>query len=259
MAQDIFTLLAKIPPSIWGTVVGAGLSLPALVLSLRHARQLQAAQFAHDAKERARERELSWKRDIYSAAAESATRLCALLTLTANIEASDKDLSLICTEENAKLSKVNLIANSETIQAVQAFSEEFAKVYLQLTIDRAILKSEDDQANRLGESIKTVEGSGQADPKMVIQHAALKLRVLQKRLALGRAAVESGGLLAELASRALVSVRQEMGFSTNSEAMLRASRETANRMIAAANASLDKVNLILEGKDPDNEVKDVPV
>src|ERR1035437_8029246 len=106
--MSVLTLLREIPAAVWGTIVGAFLSLAGVMLSHRHARKLQAAQLKHDSEERSRERQMSWRREVYLSAAESVSRLSGLIGRIPDLGVPDQELSRVFQDDIAKITRIQI-------------------------------------------------------------------------------------------------------------------------------------------------------
>src|SRR5437762_4002239 len=92
-APVVISSLKQVPAAVWGTIVGSILTLPGLIIALRHSRMLQASQLSHDSKERNRERQMAWRREVYLESAESVSRLSSLIGRVADLNVADPELS----------------------------------------------------------------------------------------------------------------------------------------------------------------------
>ena len=63
--------LSRVPATFWGVVAGSFFSLGGVWLSNRNSARNLKAQLDHDRATRAKEREMSMRKDIYLAAAET--------------------------------------------------------------------------------------------------------------------------------------------------------------------------------------------
>lgn len=125
--------LAKVPDVVWAAIGGSlltllGVGLQNLAESSRLKRRLD-----HDAKERAHDRNLQLRRDVYLQAADSALRARRALLDIAN---TNKPLTEIGQSADpvdfGGLAKTHLVGSLETIRAVQVIGDTLASQMLLL-------------------------------------------------------------------------------------------------------------------------------
>jgi hypothetical protein len=282
--MDFTSVLKQIPPTVWGTAigstVGALLALPGLALSLRHARKLQVRQLAHDTEERIRERQMSWRREVYLEAAESISRLSGLLGRVADLNVPDQELSSVYQADYARVSRIQIIAATKTVAVVNKFLGEFACHYLQLSVARGLLLTQRNEIQSLTAArqysaeamersavrLAHLDSNQNGDP---ILRAAIAAEVeahrnkadscekLQSELSdqlpkaqveLFKAAMEAGYQLTPLLIPALVFAREELGIPLDVEQYTRNSDEVMQRIKSTVNASLERVDQMLNNQ-----------
>lgn len=86
MYQQALELLNTIPDSVWGFVGGDAVSVVVLLLTNRHNLRQQKQQFAHEARENNRERQMQPRRDGYLPASDA---LAGAMAALARCQATD--------------------------------------------------------------------------------------------------------------------------------------------------------------------------
>jgi hypothetical protein len=275
--QTLVGLVEAIPDLVWGAAVSFALSIPTLFFTLRHSRQLQAIQLGHDAHERSRERQMSWRREVYLYAAESISRLSGLIGMIADLEIPDERLSSGFQEDIAKIARIQVIANDKTIAAVNAFTGEVAVVYVQLFVDRALLCADKKQIQALSEELERSKKARQEYQAILVQRSetlqqdqsfrlaiSMEIQVSLKKaeycstkiqelmdqlpraqLALMKSTSDAGFRLGPLITPALFAIREELEMRLDEEAYLRQSNEFTNRLQEAYGSSMRRVDQII--------------
>ena len=142
---DILTLIEKIPASFWGVVVGSFLSLGGVVVSNRANDRRLRQQLAHDRELKNRERELSLRKDIYLAAAETIATGINSVGSFANLDIPDAKLMAAYVDKSPSIAKVHIIAKTDTTKAVAKLVGELGAAYLRLFARRLPLLAEKKQ------------------------------------------------------------------------------------------------------------------
>jgi hypothetical protein len=137
--QFFARLLDKIPAAFWGVVVGSLFTLLGSVLANRANDRRLSRQFQHDRELTNREREMSFRKDTYTAAAEAIAVSMSALSKLSELSFSLKEISATYLESSPVLAKVNLVAGEDTIRALANFGSTFAGAFFRLTQERMIL------------------------------------------------------------------------------------------------------------------------
>ena len=123
----IIQTLGTIPDVIWGAAIGSGLGfLGVLFTNLRESRRLQS-QLKHDAEQRALERQMCLRREVYLKAAEAAAATFGLMGQLGNPNVTDREIEARSADIASSLGKVSIVASDATVRAVTAFQTEFGK------------------------------------------------------------------------------------------------------------------------------------
>jgi hypothetical protein len=280
--MDIIAYLKQVPPTAWaaafGSTAGALLALPGLVLSLRHARKLQANQLAHDSMERTLERQMAWRRQVYLEAAESTSRLSNLLGRLADLSISDADLSRGYIEDFAKISRIEVIANVKTISAIHEYLTAFGSAYARLGTERGVLVSKQNQIQSYEKQIQIhTEGQrgcevlllqyGEKLNAKVSSEIALRMEVHRRQsehcsnerlrlmdelprgqLALWKACIDAGFEATPFLTKALLAAREELALPMGAGYSEFAARSTTV-LRGSVNAAVHTVEGVVAAED----------
>ncbi len=158
----IIDLMKQIPNVVWSGIMASLITLSGIFLSNRNTRKQQLEALKHDATQRDREREMSLRRDVYLAAAEAIVNGQHILARFPNLNISDEDFSTEFQQNNASIAKVQVVGTNPTVQAVFAYSNEFSRTFLELSLKRLKLierKYEIESISRMIDKLLT-EGEG---------------------------------------------------------------------------------------------------
>jgi len=137
---NFFTqLLDGIPATFWGVVIGSLFTLTGIYFTNRANDHRLRLQLQNDRELKNREREMTFRKETYAAAAEAITASMSALSKFSDLSFSLKEVSAMYLEKSAALAKVNLVANEDTIRALVNFETEFAGAFLRLTKQRMAL------------------------------------------------------------------------------------------------------------------------
>lgn len=135
------SLLCKIPAAFWYFLVGSLSSLSAVWLTNHSNTRLQRERFENDRRLKNREREMTFRKDIYTAAVGAIAVSMGALSKISDLSVSPKELSEMYFEQSSALAKVNLIAGEDAIRALANFGPAFAGAFLRLLPQRAVLSN----------------------------------------------------------------------------------------------------------------------
>jgi hypothetical protein len=136
MLSELLGLIAKIPDTFWGVIVGGIISLMSVLLTNRANYQRLQAQLSHERELRKKERELSLKKDIYLAAAEAIVTGMTAIGYFPDMNKPTNKLTEAFAEKSPSIAKVHIIAEKETVRVVLNLMGELAKAYQQLSTKR---------------------------------------------------------------------------------------------------------------------------
>jgi hypothetical protein len=137
--QSFAQLLGKIPASFWGVVVGALFPLLGIFFTNRANNRRLSLQLQNDRELKNREREMTFRKDTYAAAAEAIAASMSVLSKLSELSFSLKEVSATYLDTSPILAKVNLVAGEDTIRALANFGTEFARAFLRLAQQRMVL------------------------------------------------------------------------------------------------------------------------
>ena len=137
--QFFAQLLDKIPATFWGIVVGSLFTLTGIYFTNRASSHRLRLQLQNDRKLKNREREMTFRKDTYAAAAEAISVSVSALSKFSDLSFSLKEVSAMYLEKSPVLAKVNLVAGEDTIRALANFGTEFAGAFFRLTQQRMVL------------------------------------------------------------------------------------------------------------------------
>ena len=132
-------LLAQIPATFWGIIIGAFFTLSGILLTNHfHDRRLRT-QLAHDRALKDREREMSLRKDIYLGAAEAVSAGLIAISRFTNLEIPHEKLTEGYLDKAPSIAKVHVIGKEATVSAVVNFSAELNATFLRLGARRFAL------------------------------------------------------------------------------------------------------------------------
>jgi hypothetical protein len=137
--QSFAQLLGKIPASFWGVVVGALFPLLGIFFTNRANNRRLSLQLQNDRELKNREREMTFRKDTYAAAAEAIAASMSVLSKLSELSFSLKEVSATYLDTSPILAKVNLVAGEDTIRALANFGTEFARAFPRLAQQRMVL------------------------------------------------------------------------------------------------------------------------
>jgi hypothetical protein len=137
--QFLAQLLDKIPATFWAIVVGSLFTLSGVFFTNRANDRRLSLQLQNDRELRNREREMTFRKDTYAAAAEAIAVSMSALSKFSELSFPLKEISATYLEKSPALAKVNLVAGEDTIRALANFGAEFSGAFFRLTQQRMIL------------------------------------------------------------------------------------------------------------------------
>lgn len=153
--MKFLALLAEVPSSLWGVVVGGILTLSGVFLTNRATNRRLHQQLEHDRLLKQKERDLSLRKEIYLAAAETIAEGLNSLIRFADLRIPHDKLSERYIEKSASIAKVHVVASEPTARALLTFLSELSAAFLRLYAKRYPLSSEYESLAVLDEQIKT--------------------------------------------------------------------------------------------------------
>lgn len=134
-------LLDKIPDTFWAVLFGSFISLLGTIIANRANLRRLRLQLQNDRELRNWEREMTFRKDIYTAAAEAIAVSIGALSKFSELSFSPKEVSETYLEQMPALAKVNLVAGEDTIRALANFGGGFTGAFLRLAQERMALSN----------------------------------------------------------------------------------------------------------------------
>ena len=138
-------LLDKIPATFWGVVIGSFFTLLGSFFTNRANDHRLRLQLQNDRELKNREREMTFRKDTYAAAAEAIAVSMGALSKFSDLSFSLKEVSETYLEQSPALAKVNLVAGEDTIRALANFGGGFAGAFSRLVQQRMVLSNLQEQ------------------------------------------------------------------------------------------------------------------
>ena len=120
--------LRAVPDVVWAALIAAGVAFLTTALGNRY-----------NARERARDRAMALRRDVYLPAIEAVARAHGALGQVANLDVDLTDVGKELAADLATISKVHLVASEATVRGMLAFQRALMPAYLELVKRRVAL------------------------------------------------------------------------------------------------------------------------
>jgi hypothetical protein len=130
-----YKLLTRVPDTIWGVILGAGLTFVGSWISGKITKSLQLQQLDFERTERVRERTQQLRRDVYLPAADATVNMVAVLGRMLNLSVTDAEAIEANQAFAIAISRVQLVASSDTIRAVSELQRLILKELAQIQAD----------------------------------------------------------------------------------------------------------------------------
>jgi len=134
--MDLVKLIDAVPPTLWGFLIGSLLTVLGVILTNAANTKRLRLQHEHEWRLESKERDLNLRRDIYLAAMEAIATSVATIGRFSNLNIPSDDLELILTDKSPAFSRVSIVGQEATIQAVANFSRELTGTFLRLSAKR---------------------------------------------------------------------------------------------------------------------------
>lgn len=131
--------LTALPDTLVGVVIGSVFTLAGVVLTNRTNLKNLRIQLQHDHDQKARERSLSLRRDVFLGAAEAISSALNTVVRYPDLSLDHAQLMADYRDKSAQIAKIHVIARESTALQLMAFMRELGSVYLKLNINRAEL------------------------------------------------------------------------------------------------------------------------
>lgn len=140
--SELLHLFDEIPASFWGVVFGSFFSIAGVAISNRASDRRLRAQFNHEREQKTKDREMALRRDIYLSAAEAIDAGINAISRFANFDMPNDQVTTAYTEKAPAISKVHVIARTDTVQALATFTGQLGTLFLTLFAKRLELLGE---------------------------------------------------------------------------------------------------------------------
>lgn len=252
-------LVRSIPATFWGVLAGSLFTLIGVWLTNRAQWQRQERLLSHERSLKSQERELSLKRDIYLAAADSVAAGFEAVMKRPNISTPhDKVFEAWSSKANA-MTRTAVVASDDSLRTLSAFSTAmsgriFALFGTRIDVKLKAAKRDSTMAeitrlnaanDRLVAMLPQVDAASDAGRArretmladfeasqtevraLLLDHDRLNSEVFDDQLKLMQACTQASAELGELLIPVMVSVRPEMGLPFDVEAYTAITRQSA--------------------------------
>ena len=137
--EKFIELVAMLPGTFWGILIGSFFSLGGVMLSNRASDRRLRAQFEYERELRINDSELALRKDIYLMATEAISAGLLSVGKMADLETPNSAIAEGYLEKAPAMAKIHVIGNDDTLAAVMNVSNEMSKTIMQLTVKRALL------------------------------------------------------------------------------------------------------------------------
>lgn len=134
--SEFIRLLEAIPATFWGVVVGSFFSIGGVALTNRASDRRLRSQFEHERELKTKDREMALRKEIYLEAAEAIAAGMNTISRFANLDIPYDQLTNTYVEKAPAISKVHVIARTETVQALAGFTSQLGSIFLTLFAQR---------------------------------------------------------------------------------------------------------------------------
>ena len=132
----VISLIETIPPAFYGILIGSFLTIIGVVLTnISNTKQLRI-QHEHERQLRNKERDLNMRREIYMDAMEAISAGITAISRFSELSETPEALIKSYTSLSAKVSKVTIVGQNETIEALADFQLELNAAFLRLGAKR---------------------------------------------------------------------------------------------------------------------------
>lgn len=136
MLNMIAQFLDAIPASFWGVVVGSFFSIAGVAITNRASDKRLRAQFEHERQSKTKDREMALRKEVFLSAAEAVASGMNAIGRFANFDIPNDQITQPYVEKAPAISKVHVIAHTETILPLAQFTSRLGALYLELFAKR---------------------------------------------------------------------------------------------------------------------------
>ncbi len=142
MLNAIVQQLDAIPASFWGVVIGSFFSILGVALTNRASEKRLNAQLAHERASSTKNREMELRKEVFLSAAEAVAAGMTSISRFVDLEIPNAQVTELYVEKSPAISKVHVIAGTETVLSLARFTSRLEALYLELFTKRYELMSE---------------------------------------------------------------------------------------------------------------------
>lgn len=139
---DLYSLIANIPATFWGVVTGSFFSIIGVSLSNRASDKRLRFQFDHERTQKTKDREMTLRKDVFLAAAEAIQAGTNSISRFSNLDIAHEAVTKDYVDKSPVISRVHVIAKTDTVIAMANFTGQLNVVYLKLFARRHALLAE---------------------------------------------------------------------------------------------------------------------
>jgi hypothetical protein len=133
---EFLHMLQSIPASFWGVVIGSFFSIGGVALTNRASDRRLRLQFEHERGLKTKDREMELRKEVYLAAAEAIAAGLHAISRFPNLDIPNDQITNAFIEKSPAISKIHVIATTETVQALTSFTGQLGALFLTLFAQR---------------------------------------------------------------------------------------------------------------------------
>lgn len=142
MLSEMARLIEVIPASFWGVVVGSFFSIAGVAITNRAGDKRLRAQFEHERESKTKDREMALRKEVFLSAAEAVAAGMNTIDRFANFDIPNDEVTKPYVEKAPAISKVHVIARTETVLPLAQFTSRLGSLYIALFARRHELMNE---------------------------------------------------------------------------------------------------------------------
>lgn len=142
MLNIIAQFLDAIPASFWGVVVGSFFSIAGVAITNRAGDKRLHAQFEHERESKTKDREMALRKEVFLSAAEAVAAGMNSIGRFGNFDIPNDQVTQPYVEKAPAISKMHVIARTETILPLAQFTSLLGALYMELFARRHELMNE---------------------------------------------------------------------------------------------------------------------
>ncbi|WP_459950182.1 hypothetical protein [Denitratisoma sp. agr-D3] len=170
MLNTIIQFLDAIPASFWGVVVGSFFSIFGVALTNRASDKRLRAQFKHERKWKTKDREMALRKDVFLSAAEAVAAGMNCIGRFANFDIPNDQVTQPYVEKASAISKVHVIARTETILPLAQLTSRLGVMYMELFARRYELLREKNALTLIDDQVAQFEKERDRILELIKQH-----------------------------------------------------------------------------------------